>query len=133
MRSLSLDGEWDLFYCNSGEGEALGIPERGLPLPGSFTARVPGDVHLDLIRAGLIDEPLFGCNAQKYRWLEEKDWWYSRTFSVPAGFYSGKRELCFGGIDTTADIWLNGHFLGRHNNMFIPYRVDVGHVLHERD
>ncbi len=130
MNRLSLDGTWSLRYCDPGAGERWGWPTAGLAGHQALAAHVPGDVHLDLVEAGLIPEPLYGCNAAALGWMEEKDWWYSRTFDVPDGFGGDRFELHFAGLDTTADVWLNGVHVGRHNTMFVGCTIDVTHALH---
>lgn len=130
-KDLDLGGDWNLWYCDPGEGEAAGIPSSGCPREGSYVGRVPGDVHVDMLRAGVIGEPLYGRNALDCRWVEEKDWWYSRTFDLSSEEMGDRIELHFAGLDTTADIWLNGAKIGHHDNQFIPYTIDVTDVVRE--
>lgn len=64
MQTLSLNGTWKLTY-------------RDQKLPGNIwgrwiNAQVPGDVHLDLMNAGIIPEALIEDNTQKMEWIEEK-------------------------------------------------------------
>jgi beta-mannosidase len=125
MQTLSLNDTWDLRYCDPGEGERLGWPAVGVGGREALAAAVPGDVHLDLAAAGLIGEPLYGLNAADCAWMEEKDWWFSRRFDVPGWFGGDRIELHFAGLDTTADIWLNGRRVGSHNSMFVGCTADV--------
>ena len=53
----SLNGGWDL------KGFEHGKPEPSLEL----SAQVPGNVELDLFRAGIEPEPFFGANEYLYR------------------------------------------------------------------
>jgi len=122
-----------LRYCDAGQGEEAGWPTKGVTREGSYIAQVPGDVHLDLVRANVIEEPLFGLNAKKCEWMELKDWWYSTTFAVEEGFIQDRVELCFEGLDTHADVWLNGHYMGRSVNAFVRWVVDVGKVIRPGD
>ena len=47
----------------------------------SLAASVPGEVRLDLMRAGRLTGDLFyGCNNEAGRWVEKRDWWYWRDF-----------------------------------------------------
>jgi beta-mannosidase len=125
MLRLDLDGRWELAWCEPGEGEEQGWPERGLPRDRRVQACVPGDVHLDLVEAGFIGEPTFGLNARDCVWMEAKDWWYSRTFVLLPGQIGDRVELHFAGLDTTADIWLNGRRAGSSNNAHVPHAFDV--------
>ncbi|MBQ8372330.1 MAG: hypothetical protein IJX38_05300 [Clostridia bacterium] len=90
-----------------------------------IAAQVPGCVHTDLIREGVIPDPLVRDNSLAVRWIEDEDWVYSTTFNAEAG----NAELVFDGLDTYADVYLNGVHIGSSDNMFIPHRFDVGGVL----
>ena len=57
------------------------IAESGInfkinPLIPELPAKVPGSVHADLFRAGLIDEPYYALNSLKCEWVENKCWLY---------------------------------------------------------
>ena len=118
---LDLNGTWQLTYEDIHSKEAWG---RTIP------AAVPGDVHLDLMAAGLILDPLISDNNSKCLWTEDKQWWYTRTFIAESGFAARRLELVCEGLDLTADIWINGEKAGSANNMFIGHRFEVsGHVI----
>jgi len=125
MLRTDLNGIWNLAWCDPGHGEKKGWPQAGVSGPDAVPARVPGDVHMDLVEAGIIDEPLYGLNAPDCAWMERKDWWYSRTFDLAADQIGDRVELTFHGLDTTADIWLNGRPAGHSNNMHVPHTFDV--------
>jgi Beta-galactosidase/beta-glucuronidase len=93
---------------------------------GWMDAAVPGDVHSTLLRYGKIEDPFYGTNVEKCRWVEGKTWWYRNTFRFDPKDYAGKHmELTFHGLDTLAEVYLNGESLGGHANMFIPAVFDV--------
>ena len=125
MFRLDLNGRWTLGWCEPGLGEGEGWPQAGPGGKQIVEATVPGDVHVDLIEAGLIEEPLYGQNAPDCAWVEQKDWWYARTFDLPADALGDRVELHFNGLDCTADIWLNGVHLARTNNANIPHTLDA--------
>lgn len=93
---------------------------------GRLPATVPGCVHTDLMASGVVQELFWRDNARHYQWIENEDWVYECTFdaekTVPA-------TLVFEGLDTYAEIWLNGVRLGEADDMFIPHRFDVSAVL----
>ena len=93
------------------------------PLEGWLPVRVPGGVHEALIEAGQIEHPYVGDNERKAAWVEEHEWWYRADFAAPVG--PGIRQLIFDGLDTVADVWLNGRFLGSHENMFRPAEFEI--------
>jgi beta-mannosidase len=97
---------------------------------GWIAAEVPGEIHLDLIRAGQMPEPTVGANMPKCRWPETKSWWYENLFSVSEEFVKNERQqLVFDGLDLYAQVFLNGKLLGEATNAFVPARFDVNRVL----
>lgn len=56
--------------------------------------------------------------------------WYQRRFdAAPA---AGERQfLRFGAVDYRAEVWLNGHYLGRHEGGFTPFAFEVTGLLRE--
>ena len=125
--SFSLDGEWKLEYWD----QPLSGPVRALPPPAgldvrSVKATVPGNCELDLVHAGILPPPEIGLNVLKLRRYEGCQWLYTRTFDAPAVPADGSRAvIVFGGIDTLADIFLNGRKIGEAENMFIEHRFTV--------
>ncbi len=94
-------------------------------------AAVPGEIHLDLMKAGIIAEPANGMNVLAARWVEEMIWSYRREFTVPReAMKPGARAwLVFETLDLVADIVLNGKEVGKHRNFFYPCRVEVTGAL----
>lgn len=95
-------------------------------------APVPGGVHEALMAAGRIEHPYRDRNEDSIRWIEDRAWWYRTTFKGPDNLAASERvRLVFHGLDTVADIWLNGEFLGHHENMFRPAEFEVTDQLHD--
>jgi len=95
-------------------------------------ATVPGVVQLDMLNAGLIDDPFYGLNEKEIGWIELEDWEYERTFEVDATFLMQEViELVFDGLDTYAEVLLNGKSLLTTDNMFKTWRVDCKEYLKE--
>src|SRR4051794_18034544 len=125
MHTLDLNGTWKLRWSDGqrhrldqAERDPVGDPHRWID------GQVPGEVHLDAMRAGLIADPLAGTNVLAARWVEECWWSYRRTFdlsSVPPG----QAWLVFDRLDLGATVFLNGVEIGRHSNFFVPCRIDV--------
>jgi len=63
----------------------------------NWKACVPGEVHLDLLREGIIPDPLYGDNAQHCRWIDEVDWIYQCTIEIPVSSCGLPAELHFAG------------------------------------
>jgi beta-mannosidase len=83
-------------------------------------------VHTDLMAAGRILDPFVGDEELRVQWVAERDWEYRRTFEVDPDVAAEKRlALVFDGLDTLADVHLNGELLGNADNMFRTWRWDV--------
>ncbi|MGO8837407.1 MAG: beta-mannosidase [Limisphaerales bacterium] len=96
-------------------------------------ARVPGCVHTDLMRNGLIPDPFFGTNEQELQWIGEQDWIYQTTFDLPEDFLKQTNvELVFRGLDTYAAVTLNGSSILTANNMFREWRIPCKPLLQEK-
>jgi beta-mannosidase len=95
-------------------------------------ASVPGGVHTDLLAAGRIPDPFTGTNEEQVQWVAEKDWEYRHYFHPhPAIRSQEKVYLVCDGLDTLADVRLNGKILGLANNMFHPWRWEVTNLLQD--
>ncbi len=81
-------------------------------------AIVPGNLEIDLQRAGLLEDPFYGQNVLKAQELEAVHMFYGRKFK-----YSKTERtvpiLTFEGLDTVAEIYLNGKLIGSCENMFV--------------
>ena len=125
MERISLDGDWQLTYFSEGAWQ--------IPHPDDLTsvsvdpvvARVPGNVELDLVDAGVIPDPFYASNIRRLRPFEPYEWWYTREFVVPEGAADRRWDLVFGGLDTLATVWVNGVEVGQAANMLIEHRFDV--------
>ncbi|WP_068473001.1 glycoside hydrolase family 2 protein [Saccharicrinis aurantiacus] len=92
-------------------------------------AHVPGDVFTDLWRIGRIDDPHFGRNSTRAKWVNEYEWWYLRTFNVPKEMKGKKVEITIEGVDYAYDVFLNGELLGSHEGMFTSASFDITHLI----
>lgn len=92
-------------------------------------AQVPGNVEIDLLEAGMIENPEIGNNVYKLRKYETYQWWYQLKFKQPQVPHGKKVKLCFEGIDCIADIWLNNQKIGQTENMFVEHDFEVSDVL----
>ncbi len=93
-------------------------------------ATVPGCVQADLMSADLIEDPYFRMNEQNIQWVDKEDWRYRNTFDVPYEIFSKQNVfMTFEGLDTFADVYLNGVKIISSDNMFRVWKVDVKSFL----
>lgn len=93
-------------------------------------ATVPGTVHQDLINHNLLPNPFYGLNEEKVQWVENYDWEYKTNFMVSEeDLNHDGAVIFFEGLDTYADVYLNGSLLLKSDNMFVGYKREVKDVL----
>ena len=93
-------------------------------------AVVPGSVQSDLIRLGVLPDPYYGTNENLVQWPEEKDWDYRMSFNLTAEqLKSDEVLLTFEGLDTHADVFLNGARILKTQNMFVGHKIPVKNSL----
>ncbi len=131
--TLSLSGMWTVTALPlAAEGESgfqLFKQTNAEPL----AAQVPGEVHLDLMRAGRMPDPDISDNAREHgRWPEQYSWWYRTEFKPPPGFSKNLRQrLVFDGIDLYGQIFVSGKLAGTTQDAFVAKEFDVKRLLHE--
>jgi len=87
-------------------------------------AQVPGTVHTDLYTNRLIGDP-FTSKENELQWVENSDWEYQCTFTIDKSLLQEELTLVFEGLDTYADVFLNGNLLLKADNMFRSWSADV--------
>ena len=128
MWTKELNGHW--LVCRSARtADTAEVSDLTPPDGGWMDAVVPGDIHNDLLQNGKIAEPFYSDNLFGCRDVTEKDWIYKKTFTLTAEELLPHSELQFDGIDTYADLFLNGRYLGSTENMFRQYTFDVTDCL----
>ncbi len=104
------------------------MPGDGMPsctLEGS----VPGHVHGDLLRAGIIQDPFWREQAHECQWVENCSWLYTKTFTLREDQITDWMFLHFEGLDTFAEVSLNGVVVGLADNMFIPHEMEASEAV----
>ncbi len=95
-----------------------------------YPANVPGSVHMDLLENGLIIEPYNRDNEAQLQWIGERNWNYYTSFDVSDETLQQQQiELCFEGLDTHAEVYLNEKPIISANNYFRTWTADVKEVL----
>jgi beta-mannosidase len=89
-------------------------------------ATVPGLIHTDLLAHQLIPDPFYRDNEKKVKWVENSEWEYRKTITAGEAMLKHKNiELVFEGLNTLADVYLNGKDILKTDNMFREWRVDI--------
>ena len=116
MKHISLNGAW-----------ALTVPGTGFA---SVPAAVPGSVYHDLLTAGLIPDPFYRDNEMAALKLMDNDFYYSRSFTVEEALLNCDAVvLRCEGLDTLAEVFVNGQTAGHADNMHRIWEFDAKKLL----
>ena len=97
-------------------------------------AAVPGSVYNDLLTNGKMEDPYYRDNETKALALMEDDFEYVSRFDVEGELLACEQVMLhFDGIDTLADIRLNGTWIGTANNMHRIWEFPVKGLLRESE
>lgn len=108
------------FYLSDKFGE---IP-RNVKVSKKLPAVVPGCVHLDLLHNKIIEDPFSKDNELKIEWVHFQEWTYETEFQKPEDLNSSLYLVCEG-IDTVAQILLNGENIAEPANSFMEHNIEI--------
>ncbi len=109
------DGDW--FFAEKNSSDFL-------------PAKVPGSVHMDLFTNQIIEEPYYRNNEKELQWIGERDWVYKTTFNVTEKLLRHDAvELCFEGLDTYAEVYLNENHILSADNYFRRWQLNAKEYL----
>ena len=116
MRKIMLNVQWEL--AEAGNDRLCEV-------------QVPGSVLSGLYGAGKIEDPFYRTNEDVTRELFRKDYEFSRTFVAAEDILKEEKIiLVCEGLDTLADIYINGQKAGSADNMHRTWKLDVKEFLH---
>jgi hypothetical protein len=55
--------------------------------------------------------------------------WYKKTFNAEAGWQGKQVYIYFDGVYKNSEVWINGHYLGKRPNGFIPFQYELSKYL----
>lgn len=103
---------------------------KGLEEKSSYSIDLPASVMNTLLDKGVIDDPFYRDNEEQAIEIAKKDYVFEKDFEIKEDLLNYENiSLYFHGIDTVADIFLNGHKLLHTENMHRIYRLEVKHFL----
>lgn len=125
--SIPIRDGWELCGFDAECFDAEALIAADFPGASWMDVQVPEDVHSALMRHCIIDDPTIGTNDEACAWVEERVWVYRAAFEVPAG----KPWLAFYGLDTFAEVYLNGTFVAGFENMLVEHVLYIGDFVRE--
>ncbi|MCF8227064.1 MAG: glycoside hydrolase family 2 protein [Bacteroidales bacterium] len=99
-----------------------------------FPAEIPGCVHTDLLRNGVIEDPFYRLNEHDLQWIDKEDWVYRTVFSADKKLLEmDEIQLYLPGLDTYAEVFINDQTVLRADNMFREWKVNCKELLKPGD
>lgn len=89
---------------------------------------VPSVIQSELWKKGVIEDYRLGDSERRIQWVGRADWEYSCTFHTPKN-HGNEVDLVFEGLDTIAQVRLNGKEILRSDNQFVPHRVSIKNLM----
>lgn len=99
-------------------------------------AKVPGGVHYDLWKAGLIEHPYYGMNSLNCEWVENRWWMYRTEFpeDLDGVNLSGEKvTLICRGLDYEAEVFFNDERVGSRKGMYEPLEINLTGRIRSRN
>ncbi|HPH64779.1 MAG TPA: hypothetical protein PLF40_03510 [Kofleriaceae bacterium] len=114
---------------SQGTWEVAATPAGSLRTIDDVTTHAPSWIQATGVTTAAAAQREMGAwsDAMASRRFDGEDWWWRTRFAKPQG--DSECWLCFDGIATIAEVWLNGTSLFTSRNMFRRYECDVTALL----
>ncbi|MGF1776340.1 glycoside hydrolase family 2 protein [Vibrio nomapromontoriensis] len=149
---ISLDGDWRYQYAGNMDTDSLSLKPRTNEIIKKLQREAGDKLNADFDdhnwETSQVPMPInkSGYKINDYNGNGNEDGlkpsdsmkqyggaWYRKQFHSD-GEWKGKTvKLNFHSVSYTADVWLNGHYLGHHNVAHLPFSFDVGEHLNQDD
>jgi beta-mannosidase len=118
---IELSRDWQLAWRDA----QVGSPADLKAVPKWIRVAYPMSVQMAVAHSGDLPHPYYNLNSKKYEWVDEKVWYYRKTFDLPESARGQYVFLAFDGVDYFARLWVNGKLLGEHEGMFGGPSVEI--------
>jgi beta-mannosidase len=126
MKKIDLNGVWQFKAIDKYHLLPQSLADAAQWMDGT----VPGTVHTDLLANRRIPDPFYRMNENQVQWISSQQWMYRREFGVEEEFLHERRiELVAEGLDTYADIRINGRSVASTADMFVEHRFNIKKYL----
>lgn len=120
MKKILLNDKWRMKIIGE---NVYGIAEEFME------TRVPGSVYSTLLEHGLMPDPYYRDNELQALKLMDNEFLFEKEFEVTKEMLAADSLLlCFDGIDTLADIFLNGELIDQTYNMHRVWEIDISEL-----
>lgn len=117
------------------DGEGQGAAAAGLNLGPRRGTQTGDPFRSEIVVPFPWESRLSGIGDVDYKGAA----WYQRTLTVPSDWAAARPEsgarwrlhphVCFGAVDWSARVWVNGRFAGEHSGGYTPFSVDLSSLL----
>ena len=97
-----------------------------------YSCEIPVDVRMPLLAEGRIKDPVLSDYWKESTWIEDRSWWFRKQFnSRDIDLEDDIIELVLEGLDSRADIFINGQFIRTHRSVHYPFIYDLKELIRE--
>lgn len=87
---------------------------------------LPAVAHTALLDAGVLKgDPFYRFNERDWSWVGLEDWRFNTSFALSQAEVAAAQVLQLDGVDTVAQVVLNGRVIGSTDDAFIRWRFAV--------
>ena len=125
MNKMTLNTNWQMQIVGE---NVYGITQDWI------NVQIPGSVYGNLLQLGLMPDPYNRMNELEALRLMDNDFRFQTTFCMTRGQLESDLVLLrFDGIDTLAELYLNGRLLGKADNMHRVWEFDIADLAKAGD
>ncbi|THH14093.1 hypothetical protein EW146_g6196 [Bondarzewia mesenterica] len=124
VKAIDIDNGWQWKERDTSFPSALDEP--GHSSAWRVAQTFPSEIHVELLKAGMISDLYVEFNEHKVQWIGPREWLYKTSFSLDGLPERAKNyQFIFEGLDTYAEVYLNGSNILSSANQFRTYIVDI--------
>ena len=131
MNEIILRDGWSLLQiapCRELDLEKLREEKDWLPVPS-----MPAQVQDVLLAHKKIPEDFLVGWCEEVNWITEYDWVYAASFRREESLRGQSARLILKGLDTFADVYLNGEKILCHTNFYLPEEADISRLIRDEN
>jgi len=133
MNKLNLKTDWKMLEAPMKWGResaaAVSVCDEGW-----YSCNLPCDVRMPLLDAGKIKDPVLADYWKESTWIEDRSWWFRKSFdSRDVKLEDDLIELVLEGLDSRADVFVNGQYIETHRSVHYPFVYNIKELIRAGD
>lgn len=131
MKRISLNKGWSIKEAPMNYGKEMAGYISNQPDGWYNELKLPCDVHMPLIDASVIKDPILSDYSFDAEWIENSSWWFKKIINgSEIDLTCDIAEMAIESLDVHADVFFNGAYLGHQASAFYPFKKDVKEYVH---